>query len=110
MLVHEARQVIDDLEMRFEAGFRRFLRIELEVVHAADAVEDVKAQPRIIPQELANVEKVSRLNDDKGIDGFEILGLDLGTELDFENVCDFRSRHCRLALLALSCRSEGACT
>ena len=88
----KARQVIDDFHVRLEAGLGGFLRVRLEVIDAADAVEHVELQTRSSSQEPAELKQVRRIDDDERIDGLEVLGLDPGAELLFEEGDDFRRR------------------
>ena len=63
--MREARQVIDDFHVRLEAGLGGLLRVGLEVIDAADAVEHVEPQPRIVAQEAADFQQVAGLDDDR---------------------------------------------
>ena len=77
-------QVIDDFQVRLEAGLGDLLRVGLEVIDAADAVEQVELQPRVVAQEAADLDQVGRLDDDERVDGVELLALIAGAELLFE--------------------------
>src|SRR5881394_1346188 len=55
MLLRNARQVIDDLQMRLKAGFGGFLRIGLEIIDTADAVEQVELEIRLSFEILTNL-------------------------------------------------------
>src|SRR5262245_30892032 len=93
--------MIDDFHVRLEPGFRRFFGIGFQIVHAADAIEHVESQARIVAQELADRKKIFGSHNDKGILRFEILGLDPWTELLVEYRAYFRSLHCMRILMGL---------
>src|SRR5262249_7402282 len=71
----------------------RLLGVRLEVVHAADAVEDVEAQPGVVAQEAADLRQVRRRHDHERVEGLEVLGLDAVAELLLEDRDDFRGGH-----------------
>src|SRR5262249_29134261 len=82
-----------DVDVRSEAGLGRLFRVGLEIIDAADAVEDVEVELRIVMQETAHFKEVARLDDDERIDGLEVLGLDFGPELRFEFGDNFSGSH-----------------
>ena len=69
MPVGEAGKVVDDFRVRLEPGLGRLLRIGFEVVDAADAIEQLEPQARIVAQEPADLDQVGRFDHDEGVDG-----------------------------------------
>ncbi len=85
--------MIDDLDVRLETGLRCFLRVRLQEIDTADAVEDVELQARIVLEETAYLDQVGGVHDDERIDGVELLGFDAAAELLFENADDVCGGH-----------------
>ena len=84
MAVREAGQVVDDFEVRLEAGLGDFFWVQLKIVDATYTVEDFELQLGIVAQVPAHFEQVCRFHDHVGIDGVSFLVLDAAAELGFQ--------------------------
>src|ERR1700691_4152552 len=91
----EAVQMVNDFEMRLEAGFGRLLRVRLKVVDAADAIEKVKLQLQVVTQKSADLQEVFGANDHKRVHGVEFLALDLWAKLCLQASDDVGGGHVR---------------
>src|SRR5262245_35881487 len=89
VLVRDAGKVIDNFQVRLEARLRGFFRVRLQVVDATNTIEHLETQPWIVAEEAADFQQVGGIDDDVRVDGVELLGLDLGTELLFDDLNDF---------------------
>src|SRR5579884_667623 len=92
MPVAETAEVIDHFGVRLEAGLGRLLRVRLQPVDAADAVEQVELRPRVVAQQAAHLDEVRRLDDDERVDGLERL-LDAARKAFFEQGGDVGGGH-----------------
>src|SRR5437016_3171018 len=101
--------------MWLETGLGDFLGIRLQVIDAANAVEDFKAQPGIVAQKAADGDDVGGIDNDKGVDGVELLRLNAVAELLFEDGDDVGSGHGnsemaqRLLIAVAYCAPEIGC-
>src|SRR5262245_57829358 len=78
--VGHAPQVIDQLRMRLPCDFGGFLSVRLEVIDAADELQHVEAQIRLVAKVRADLNESVRRNFDPRIDGFQIRAGDLIAE------------------------------
>ena len=74
MPVREAGQMIDDFEVRLEAGLGRLLGVGFEIVDAADAVEQVESKARVVRRKRQTSSRSAGVDDHERIDGVELLG------------------------------------
>src|SRR5438093_12480452 len=93
MSMGEAGKVVDHLQVRLEAGLGSFLRVGLEIVHAADAVEKLEAQPLIVSEKMADFQQVGGLDRDKRVQGVRFFCLDLVGEFQIEKANDVGGFH-----------------
>src|SRR5437660_642867 len=80
MLVRKALEMINNLDVRLEPGFRSLFRVRLEVIHAADVDQKLELQPRVVAEESADRGQVGRLDHDERVEGVELDRLDLRAE------------------------------
>src|SRR5439155_15139000 len=95
--MRETGKMIDNFQVRVETGLRRFLGIDFQVIHAADAVQHVETQLRIVTQKPADGEQIGRIDNNERINGVELLGLDPVAELLLEGGDDFGGSHSQTA-------------
>src|SRR5437763_14017624 len=93
MTVSETGKVVDDFGVRFKAGLRRLLRIRLEIVDAADTVEELEFQPMVAAKKTAYLEQVRRLDHHKWVNGVGLFRFDPAGEFLFQNGDDFGCGH-----------------
>src|SRR5262245_425397 len=62
----EAGEVVDNFHVRLEAGLGGFLGVGLEVINAADAIEDAKFEAGIVAEKAADIDDRGGLDDDEG--------------------------------------------
>src|SRR5207248_2446782 len=93
MPMGEAGKMVDHFHVRLETGLGSFLRIRLEIVHAADAVEKLEAEARIVSQKPTDFQQILRLDHDKRVESVHFLVLDLAGELEVEKADDIVGFH-----------------
>src|SRR5262249_49122431 len=81
----EAREVIDKFEMRIEPSLGRFFRIRFQVVHAADAVQQIEAQPGVVAEKGADLDQSADIHRDPRVDRVEFLPRGGRAETLFQN-------------------------
>src|SRR5437899_11176448 len=98
----EAGKVVDHLQVRLETGLGSFLQVGLEIVHAADAVEKLEAQPRVVSEKIADSQQIGRLDHDKRVVNVRLFCLDLVSEFQIEKANDVAWFHRERAPLRLA--------
>jgi hypothetical protein len=93
VLLDEAGEVVDDLEVRLEAGLGGLGLVRLEVIDTADAVEDVELQARVVAEKLADRDEVVGRDDDERVDRIRLLVPDPRPELLIQDGDDFGGGH-----------------
>src|SRR5437660_2226682 len=63
MAMSKAGEVVDHFNMRLEPGLGGFLGVELEIIYAADTVQQLEPQAGIVTKESTHFDQTGRFDD-----------------------------------------------